>query len=49
MKTTDFCKCKNRSGVYTDFDDWYQYDICNDCNKILEDGIRPLNDNGDIY
>lgn len=49
MDLKHFCKCKNRSGVHTEIDNWYQYDICNDCNKILEDGIRPLDDNSDIY
>lgn len=49
MNLNDFCKCKNRSGIYTECDDWYQYDICNDCNKILEDGIRQLDDDGNIY
>lgn len=45
----DFCKCKKPSGVHTVCDDWKQYDFCNDCGKVLEDGIRPLEDNGDIY
>lgn len=31
-----------------DIDSWYQYDVCNDCRKVLEDGIRPIDDNGDI-
>lgn len=48
LNKKDYCKCKNSSGVHTVTDNWYQYDVCNDCGKILEDGIRPLNDNGDI-
>lgn len=47
MNLSDFCKCQNRSGIHTETDDWYQYDICNDCGKIIEDGIRNINDNGD--
>lgn len=47
MNLSDFCKCQNRSGVHTETDDWYQYDICNDCGKIIEDGIRNIDDNGD--
>lgn len=49
MNRYDYCKCESRSGVHTDIDSWYQYDICNDCGKILEDGIRPIDDDGDIY
>lgn len=48
MDLKDYCTCKKSSGVHTETDDWYQYDICNDCNKVLEDGIRPLDDNGDL-
>ena len=48
MDLKDYCKCTNRSGVHTDITDWYQYDVCNDCGKILEDGIRQLDDNGDF-
>lgn len=47
MNISDFCKCKNRSGIHTETDDWHQYDICNDCAKIIEDGIRNIDDNGD--
>lgn len=49
MNIKDFCKCKNVISVHTETDDFYQYDICNNCGKVLEDGIRPLDDNGDIY
>ena len=49
MNLKDFCKCKNSSGVHTEYNDWYQYDICNDCGKILEDSIRQTDDNGENY
>ena len=45
MNLKDYCKCENRSGIHTDTDNWYQYDICNEYNKIIEDGIRQLDDN----
>lgn len=48
MNLKDFCKCQNSSGVHTECNDWYQYDICNNCGKVLEDGIRQIDDNGDI-
>ena len=48
MDLKNYCKCENPSGVYTEIDDWYQYDICEDCKKVLEDGIRPIDDNGDF-
>lgn len=47
MDLKDYCKCNISSGVHTEIDNYYQYDICNDCGKVLEDGIRPLDDNGD--
>mgnify|MGYP007131982960 CR=1 FL=1 len=49
MNINDFCQCKNPSSVYTETDNFYQYDICNDCGKVLEDGIRSIDDNGDTY
>lgn len=47
MDLKDYCKCDKSSGVHTETDEWYQYDICNDCGKVLEDGIRNIDDNGD--
>lgn len=47
MNFKDYCKCQNSSGIHTVFDNWYQYDVCNDCNKIIEDSLRQLDDNGD--
>ena len=49
MSLHDYCKCKNPSSVHTETDDWYQYDVCNDCGKKLEDGIRQIDDNGDYW
>lgn len=48
MNPEEFCRCNKPSSVHTEIDDWYQFDVCNDCGKVLEDGIRPLDDNGDI-
>lgn len=47
MNLSDYCKCEKSSGCHTKIDNWYQYDICNDCEKVLEDGIRNINDNSD--
>lgn len=49
MDNKDYCKCNPCTRVHTETDEWYQYDICNDCGKVLEDGIRPIDDNGDIF
>lgn len=46
MNLKDFCKCEKSSSLHTDTNDWYQFDICNDCGKVIEDGVRPINDNG---
>jgi len=43
MQEKDFCKCKNIGKITSSFDDWYEYDICCNCGKIIEDSIRPLN------
>ncbi len=43
MNNKDYCKCKKSSAVTTDFNDFYEYDICCDCGKIIEDSFRPLN------
>lgn len=47
MNLKDFCKCEKSSGLHTGTNAWYQFDICNDCGKVIEDGIRPIDDNGD--
>ena len=39
----DYCKCKNVSKITTDYNDFYEFDICCTCGKILEDSYRPLN------
>lgn len=49
MNLKDYCRCKNRSGVHTETNDWYQYDVCNDCEKVLEDGMRNLNDDSNMH
>jgi len=28
MQNTDVCKCKNVKPVYTEFNDWYEWDVC---------------------
>ncbi len=50
----DFCKCKNSSGVYTNTGSWGHWDICLDCNKVIEDSFSYYNhydgeDHDDIY
>lgn len=39
----EYCTCKNSNSVHTEFNDWYEWDVCNDCNKMIEDSIRELN------
>ena len=39
----DYCKCSNVNEVTTSFNDFYEFDICCSCGKILEDSCRPLN------
>lgn len=43
MQEKDYCKCKNIGKVTSSFDDWYEFDICCNCGKIIEDSFRPLN------
>lgn len=47
MNLDDYCRCEKSSGVHTEISDWCQYDVCNDCGKVLEDGFRSIDDNGD--
>lgn len=42
MNDRDFCQCKSTNSVTSDFNDWYEYDICCSCGKIIEDSFRPL-------
>lgn len=43
MIKEDYCQCKSFSKVYTDFDDWYEFDRCSNCGKIIKDSFRELN------
>lgn len=38
-----YCQCKSISRVYTDYNNWYQFDRCCHCDKIIESSIEPLN------
>ena len=33
----DFCSCDNLTVVYTESDHWGYWDVCNTCNKAIED------------
>jgi len=40
----DYCNCENVKGVYTGGDDGFGYwDMCDTCNKRLEDGHHYYN------
>ena len=42
MKT--YCACGNPSRIVTtEFNDWFQWDICCDCGKEIEMSREPLN------
>lgn len=36
----EYCKCKNPTGVYSECNDMGYWDICCDCNKIVEDSFE---------
>jgi hypothetical protein len=42
MKKEDYCQCKQPSNVYTNFNNWYEFDCCGNCGKIIEGTFRPL-------
>lgn len=43
MEDQDYCTCDHSSSISSEFNDWYECDICNDCGKIIEDSFRELN------
>ena len=42
-KANDYCKCKSVGTVTSDFNDYYEFDICCNCGKIIENSFRELN------
>lgn len=38
-----FCQCEHSSSYHTDTNDWGQWDVCNDCNKPIEDSFEYYN------
>ena len=42
-KVKSFCQCAHPSAVSTEFDDWFQWDVCCDCGKEIEMTREPLN------
>jgi len=47
MKNSSYCGCENVISVHTDIDDFWQWDVCNTCNKEIEDSRQDVN--GDFY
>ena len=43
MLNKEYCQCNLHTKVTSDFDDWYKFDLCCTCGKIIEDSIEPLN------
>ena len=39
----EYCKCENPKLVYTDFDDFAQWDVCGECNKEIDETYQYLN------
>lgn len=40
---TEYCKCKNGSGVYSEINDFGYWLVCNDCHKVIEDSFEYFN------
>lgn len=38
----EFCTCENCTCVSTEFSDWYEWDVCSNCGKLIEGSIRSL-------
>lgn len=43
MAETEYCKCKNSSGVYSPTNDFGYWDVCKDCDKVIEDSYEYFN------
>ena len=39
----EYCQCAHSSSVTTAFNDWYQWNVCFDCGKEIEDSRELLN------
>lgn len=42
-KETEYCSCQDIQSVHTETDDFYQWDVCDKCNKPIEDSMQSLN------
>lgn len=42
-RNTEYCQCKNSRSVTTEFNDWFQWDVCCNCGKEIEMSREPLN------
>jgi len=40
MDDVNYCKCEKSSSVYTDMDTFGHWDMCSDCNKVIEDSYK---------
>ncbi len=49
MKLTEFCKCEQTSSVHTETNDIGQWDVCNICNKPMEDSFEYFNQCDEDY
>ena len=43
MDNNKFCQCKSIGNITSGSDSWYEYDVCCNCGKIIEDSFRELN------
>lgn len=41
-----YCKCEKIKSVHTDTDEWWQWDVCDVCNKTIEFSYQYFNHYG---
>ena len=42
-RNAEYCQCQNPCSVTTEFNDWFQWDVCCNCGKEIEMSREPLN------
>jgi hypothetical protein len=49
MEQNEFCKCDEIKSVHSESDDFGHWDVCNECNKPIEDSYEYDNQSDEDY
>ena len=48
MEIQEYCQCENSSGVYTETSDFGYWDVCCDCNKVVDGSYELYTEDIDV-